>query len=70
MREVCIILTAIVVLTMLGALLGFAIGAGTIGREWNQEMISRGLMQYNQQTGKLEWTAKAGGENPQTKDQE
>lgn len=48
---------------------GFIVG-GITNAVWKQDMIRRGLMRYNDTTGELHYTAKAGGTLPQQKGQE
>lgn len=44
------------------ALFGFSLGASTSLSEYQSKLISRGLQEYDKQTGRLVWTEKAGGE--------
>lgn len=40
----------------------FIIGMSVVGSAYNDDLKSRGLKEYDRQTGRLIWTEKAGGE--------
>jgi len=42
--------------------LGVSIGFSITHEAWQDDMKSRGLQEYDNQTGQLVWTEKAGGE--------
>lgn len=44
------------------AVAGFFIGGAVLDGSWNSALLRRGLRQYDQKTGALVWTEKAGGD--------
>lgn len=54
MKELIPLVSALFMVAML-IMAGAAIGAGVMEASWKRDMRERGLMQFNQQTGNLEW---------------
>lgn len=54
MKELIPFVFALFMVAML-IMAGAAIGAGVMEASWKRDMRERGLMQFNQQTGNLEW---------------
>lgn len=62
MSHECVGVLAAIFFCFLFGLMGFTLGAATLQDEYRAELISRGLQEYDKQTGRLVWTEKAGGE--------